>query len=238
MKEPNRRDLAAEAARKRILVAAADCIVSDGVANVRMAGIAKAAGVSSGLVHYHFATKEQLFIDVLSHTSAIANTLTERALERAGTHPAPRLSAFLDRCLPSDERLAHDWRLWQELDLLYLRQPALAKVGFEVYETFYVSVTDIITAGIEAGVFDLDAGEARTVAETAVALCDGVGARVVAPGPKLLLDEARTMVLRAVGRMVGHAGPLPWPEQALQETQAAMEGSVDREGVSHGLRAQ
>ena len=220
MKEPNRRDLAAEAARKRILAAAADCIVRDGVANVRMAGIAKAAGVSSGLVHYHFATKEQLFIDVLSHTSAISHALTERALERAGTQPAQRLSAFLDRCLPSDERLAHDWRLWQELDLLYLRQPALAKVGFEVYETFYASITDIITAGVEAGSFDLGAADARMIAETAVALCDGLGARVVAPGPDLSLDEARTMVALAVGRLVGHAGPLPHPAKAVQEAGA------------------
>ena len=66
MKEPNRRDLAAEEARNRILVAAADCIVRDGLVSVRMAGIAKQAGVSSGLVHYHFATKEQLFTEVLS----------------------------------------------------------------------------------------------------------------------------------------------------------------------------
>ena len=220
MKEPNRRDLAAEEARNRILVAAADCIVRDGLVNVRMAGIARAAGVSSGLVHYHFDTKEQLFTDVLSHSSAVSHALTERALERAGTQPAQRLSTFLDRCLPSDDLLTHDWRLWQELDLLCLRQPALAKVGSDVYETIYASITEIITAGIDAGVFDLDPAEARSTAETAVALCDGVGSRVVAPGPDLPLEEARTMVLRAVGRLVGHHGPLPRPEQSLQEAGA------------------
>jgi AcrR family transcriptional regulator len=217
VKEPNRRDQAAEEARNRILAAAADCIVRDGLVNVRMAGIARAAGVSSGLVHYHFDTKEQLFTEVLSHSSAISHALTERALERAGNQPAQRLSAFLDRCLPSDELLTHDWRLWQELDLLCLRQPALAKVGTDVYETIYSSVADIITAGIDAGVFDLDPGDARQVAETAVALCDGLGARVVAAGTDLSLDQARTMVLSAVGRLVGHSGPLPRPEQALQE---------------------
>ena len=220
MKEPNRRDLAAEEARNRILVAAADCIVRDGLVNVRMAGIAKAAGVSSGLVHYHFATKEQLFTEVLSHSSAVSNALTEQALERAGTQPVQRLSAFLDRCLPSDELLTHDWRLWQELDLLCLRQPALAKVGTDVYETIYATVADIITAGIESGDFDLDAADARSVAETAVALCDGVGARVVAPGPDLSLEQARSMVASAVGRLVGHDGPLPRPDVSLQEAGA------------------
>ena len=219
MKEPNRRDLAAEEARNRILVAAADCIVRDGLVNVRMAGIAKAAGVSSGLVHYHFATKEQLFVEVLSHSSAVSQVLTERALERAGTQPAQRLSLFLDRCLPSDEQLTRDWRLWQELDLLCLRQPDLARVGAEVYETIYASVTDIVTAGVESGAFDLAAAEARSVAESAVALCDGLGSRVIAPDD-LSLHDARTMVALAVGRMVGHAGPLPLPDQALQEAGA------------------
>ena len=220
MKEPNRRDLAAEEARNRILVAAADCIVRDGLVNVRMAGIAKAAGVSSGLVHYHFATKEQLFTEVLSHSSAVSNALTEQALERAGTKPVQRLSAFLDRCLPSDELLTHDWRLWQELDLLCLRQPALAKVGTDVYETIYATVADIIAAGIESGDFDLEPADARSVAETAVALCDGVGARVVAPGPDLSLEQARSMVANAVGRLVGHDGPLPRPDVSLQEAGA------------------
>jgi AcrR family transcriptional regulator len=220
VKQPNRRDLAAEEARNRILVAAADCIVRDGLVNVRMAGIARAAGVSSGLVHYHFATKEQLFVEVLSHSSTVSHDLTEQALERAGTHPVQRLSAFLDRCLPSDENLARDWRLWQELDLLCLRQPDLARVGAEVYEAIYASVAEIIGDGIEAGDFDLDPAEARTVAETAVGLCDGLGARVVAAGPDLSLDRARTMVALAVGRLVGHAGPLPLLDHALEEAGA------------------
>jgi AcrR family transcriptional regulator len=214
VKEPNRRDLAAEDARNRILVAAADCIVRDGLASVRMAGIARAAGVSSGLLHYHFTTKEQLLVAVLRHSSAVSHELTERALELAGARPEQRLSLMLDRCLPSDDQLTHDWRLWQELDLLILRQPDLAHVGAEVYQTIYASVAGILAAGIDAGAFDLDPEEARSTAESAVALCDGLGARVVAPDD-LSLSDARARVAVAVGRLVGHAGPLPLPHQAL-----------------------
>jgi AcrR family transcriptional regulator len=219
VKEPNRRDLAAEDARNRILAAAAECIVRDGLARVRMAGIAKAAGVSSGLVHYHFDTKEHLFAAVLAYSGTISHDLTQRALERAGTQPAQRLSTFLDRCLPSDERLTHDWLIWQELDLLTIRQPQLAKVGSELYETLYRSVTEIIGGGITSGVFDLPASDARPVAEGAVALCDGLGARVLAPDD-LSLDDARARVALTVGRMVGHDGPLPLPRHALQEAGA------------------
>ena len=63
---PSQREQAAADARQRILAAAADCIVRDGLAQVRMASIARAAGVSAGLLHYHFDTKELLFGEVLT----------------------------------------------------------------------------------------------------------------------------------------------------------------------------
>jgi len=218
-KEPNQRVLAAAEARTRILAAAAECIVRDGLAKVRMAGIAKAAGVSAGLLHYHFDTKEQLFADVLSYSHGVSAVLNQQAMSRAGDSPAQRLSAFLDRCLPSDERLADEWLLWQELALLCIRQPELAKVGAELYEDFYAAVAGIIAEGVEAGVFT-PAIEARKVAETAVALCDGLGARVVAHDPKLSLDDARATIAATVGMLVGHDGPLPDPTVVLVESKA------------------
>lgn len=210
LREPNQRDLAAAEARTRILAAAADCIVREGLAKVRMAGIAKAAGVSAGLVHYHFDTKEQLFAAVLSYSHGVSGVLNQQALHLAGSLPAQRLSSFLDRCLPSDRRLADEWLLWQELALLCIRQPDLAEVGAELYEDFYSTVAGIISEGIEAGVF-APAIDSRKVAETAVALCDGLGARVVANDPHLSLDEARATIAAVVGMLVGHDGPLPAP---------------------------
>ncbi len=216
---PNQRDLAAAEARTRILAAAADCIVRDGLAKVRMAGIAKAAGVSAGLLHYHFDTKEQLFADVLSYSHGVSGVLNQQALRLAGSQPAQRLSSFLDRCLPSDKRLADEWLLWQELALLCIRQPELAMVGAQLYEDFYSTVAGIITEGIEAGVF-APAIDSRKIAETAVALCDGLGARVVAHDPHLNLDEARATIAATVGMLVGHDGPLPKPVDLLAGSKA------------------
>ena len=213
-KEPNQRALAAADARNRILAAAAEGIVRDGLAKVRMAGIAKAAGVSAGLLHYHFDTKEQLFADVLTYSHEVSGVLNEQALRGAGDQPAQRLSSFLDRCLPSDKQLADEWLLWQELALLCIRQPGLAKVGAALYEDFYSTVTGIIADGIETGVF-APAIDSRKIAETAVALCDGLGARVIAHDPHLTLDEARATIAATVGMLVGHDGPLPKPTSLL-----------------------
>lgn len=218
-KQPNQRDLAAADARTRILAAAAECIVRDGLAKVRMAGIAKEAGVSAGLLHYHFDTKEQLFADVLSYSHDVSSILNQQAMRRAGDGPAQRLSSFLDRCLPSDHQLADEWLLWQELALLCIRQPELAEVGAELYEDLYSTIAGIITEGIGAGVF-APAIDSRKVAETAVALCDGLGARVLANDPHMTLDDARATLAATVGMLVGYDGPLPGPTDLLAGSKA------------------
>jgi AcrR family transcriptional regulator len=207
---PSQRERAATEARNRILAAAAECIVRDGLAQVRMASIARTAGVSAGLLHYHFDTKELLFGEVLTYSHAISAELNQRAMAHAGDGPAERLSSFLDRCLPSDEQRAHEWLLWQELALLCIRDPHLAKVGADLYEDLYVTVADIVREGLSAGVFDT-ALDPRLVAETAIAITDGLGARVLASDPNLGIDEARATIAATVGVLVGHDGPLPLP---------------------------
>jgi len=209
---PNQREVAAAEARTRILAAAADCIVRDGLAQVRMASIARTAGVSAGLLHYHFDTKELLFGEVLTYSHELSAELNQRAMAVAGDHPAQRLSSFLDRCLPSDQQRADEWLLWQELALLCIRDPHLAKVGADLYEDLYATVTDIVGEGVAAGVFTTRL-DPRLVAETAVALTDGLGARVLARDPNLGIEEARSAIATAVGVLVGHDGPLPPPAQ-------------------------
>lgn len=208
--QPSQREQAAAEARSRILAAAVDCIVRDGLAQVRMASIARTAGVSAGLLHYHFDTKELLFGEVLKYSHEASAELNQRALQGAGEGPAERLSSFLDRCLPSDQQRADEWLLWQELALLCIRDPHLATVGAELYEDLYGTVTDIVRDGVAAKVFATTL-DPRMVAETAVALTDGLGARVLAGEPNLGIEEARSTIATAVGVLVGHDGPLPEP---------------------------
>lgn len=195
--------------RTRILEAAAQCIADDGIAAVRMAGIAKAAGVSTALLHYHFATKEQLFESVLRYSYESTTVLDQDSLRGSGRTPAERLAAYLDRCLPSDDELARDWLLWQELGLMCLRQPELAATNADLYQGDHERVATIIREGIADGSFeDCDAD---AVAQAAVALCDGLGTRVLSDDPRTTLADARRIVATTVGSLVGSDGPLPLP---------------------------
>ena len=119
---------------------------------------------------------------MLTYSHAVSADLNQRAMARAGEGPAERLSSFLDRCLPSDEQRAHEWLLWQELALLCIRDPHLAKVGADLYEDLYATIADIVREGLTAGVFEPTL-DPRLLAETAVALTDGLGARVLAATP-------------------------------------------------------
>ena len=51
---------ARRSAADRILASAAECVIRSGVANTSMQDVAREAGVSKGLIHYHFRDKAQL----------------------------------------------------------------------------------------------------------------------------------------------------------------------------------
>jgi len=199
---------AAQDTRQKILAAAAANIAELGLAQVRMATIAREAEVSTALLHYHFETKERLFAEVLTYSYERSSVLDHEALDRAGSSMAARLSAYLDRCLPIDDTLAQAWLLWQELALLCLRRPELADVGTDLYARLYGSVIEILEGGVASGEFTL-AADAHSIAEAAVALCDGLGTRVLSRDPNLSMADARSIIALSVGTMVGYRGPLP-----------------------------
>ncbi len=71
---------------ERILSAAEQCFRSAGYASTSLREIAEAAGVSKSLLHYHFQSKEHLFLEVLVR---IYNRLAVRVTESLGEKGTP-----------------------------------------------------------------------------------------------------------------------------------------------------
>jgi TetR/AcrR family transcriptional repressor of bet genes len=89
--------------------------------------IAAAAGLTPGLLHYHFGSKEQILLAVLETIEA---RITARFTRRVGSSPAPRqaLDAWIDAHLALDEEA--DPRLvacWVQLGAAALRMPAIGE---------------------------------------------------------------------------------------------------------------
>ena len=103
-----------------------------------------------------------------------------------------------------------------------MRQPELSTIGNDLYARLYGSVIDIIESGVDAGKFKLNT-DAHSIAEAAVALCDGLGTRVMSRDPNLTMSDARRIIATSVGILVGHVGPLPlvdMPDPSPQREEA------------------
>jgi AcrR family transcriptional regulator len=192
---------AAHTTRERLLDAAQSLIEEGGYGAASVMAIAERAGVAAGTLYRHFASKEELFVEVFRSVGG----REERAMRaaagelRAGTTAAERLqhvlTTFAQRAL-RNPRLA--WAL--------IAEPVDPRVDAErlAYRSRYAA---LIAEGLDAGIA---AGELpdQDVALTAAALVGGCGEALVGPlspvgsrgpDPAEVIDALRVFVGRAVG---------------------------------------
>lgn len=107
--------------RRQILAAFARVLAHHGFAGATIAAIAQEAGVTPGLVHYHFESKAEL-LDAL--VGALVRGFRERVHEREGE--GDPLLAYGDAALALDERADRTAaRCWVGVFAEALREPAL-----------------------------------------------------------------------------------------------------------------
>lgn len=194
----------------RILDAACDLIVEEGIDDVRIARVAQRAGTSTSLVHHYFSTREELLEQALIH-----------AFERAGddrfgpegeiAEAAPGTAALAEairESLPAPGDQEREWVLWVELWLRAVREPDLRPVANRLYGRYRNWLAAVIRAGIEAGEFDPGA-DPDAVADVAMAVLDGAGVRALLDDPGMDLAAARRLVAEALAPRLGiEAGAL------------------------------
>jgi AcrR family transcriptional regulator len=209
-------------ARERILAAAVGQIAGEGIDGVRIARIAMGAGVSTSLVHYHFASRDALLAEALDYSYAHAGDARISRGELPVSSHAQRLQSMIDQCLPSSQALHDDWVLWVELWLRAVRNPALRPVAEELYARLHAWFADEIAAGVRDGEFArCDCDE---VADRALALLDGYGVRTLIGDSAIGLQRARRAVAAALARelglgeqLVAHTGePIPSADLAAE----------------------
>ena len=191
----------ATSTRERLLLAARELIEEGGYGAASVLAIAERAGVAAGTLYRHFASKEELFVEVFRSVCA----REERAMRAAAAqlpegataqeHLQTVLATFARRAL-RNPRLA--WAL--------IAEPVDPRVDAEriAYRARYA---ELIAAGLAAGI---EAGELpeQNVDLTAAALVGGCGEALVGPlsplaaggpGPEEIVAALRIFVGRAVG---------------------------------------
>lgn len=193
--------VSATSTRQRLLRAAQELIEHGGYGAASVIAIAERAGVAAGTLYRHFASKEELFVEVFRSVCA----REERAMRAAAAEMAPeaaaasRLATVLTRFA---ERAMRNPRLAWAL----IAEPVDPRVDAErlAYRERYAAlIAESLRAGIRAGELP-----DQNVELTAAALVGGCGEALVgplsplaarSPGADEILDALGVFVRRAVG---------------------------------------
>lgn len=141
----------ADGRKAAILDAAVGVIIDVGFTEMTVADVAQRAGVSTALVHYHFASKSALIAAALRAASDEDKELRESIAFGPGT-ARERIEAVLCESLPDDE---HDvsWLLWIETWGETRRNTEIRAVMADLDEHEIKVLRELIAEGERAGEF-------------------------------------------------------------------------------------
>jgi AcrR family transcriptional regulator len=189
----------ADRRRAELLEAARQVVLARGIASTRVTDIASATNVSGGLIHYHFATKDELMAAMLRASSLEEQQQLERIAAESGS-AITRLDRAIRHYLPRN-RDDQSWILWIEAWAASLRTPALRGILTELEAAWVAMLERIIRDGVEAGEFTC--ADPAGAAERLDGLLDGLLLRAtVHPDGiprKRLLEHARVAAAYEVG---------------------------------------
>lgn len=187
--EPEKRGRKAskETRRLQLIEATIDSLSKRGYSETTMADVADGAGLSRGIVNFHFESKDKLLVATLQHMADEYAAHWRGALDKAGPDPAARLAALVaadfDRAVCNRRKLAAWFAFWGEAKSRPTYQ-ALCGARDEVYQA---AVVDLCAALIEAGGYPLDP---RQTALALDAMLEGLWLRLMMRGEDITREKA------------------------------------------------
>jgi AcrR family transcriptional regulator len=169
-----------------------------GFAGTRVVDVADALGVSSGLVHYHFDSKDELLAETLRHAADADIARLEKAVAELDD-PIKRLNRVLSEYLPEAEG-DQSWVIWVDAWGHAIRNDRLRNILKELDLAWCGALESVIRDGVAAGRFECadPHGSARRIS----AMLDGLGLDVIlhgGPPYRRLLQDARIAATAEVG---------------------------------------
>jgi AcrR family transcriptional regulator len=194
----SRNRVSVEQRRAEILAATRDVVLRLGFGGTRVKDVADELGVSNGLVHYHFASKDELLAETLRFAANDdLNRLQETvAVGRPAIH---RLDRLFRAYLPGPGDVS--WRLWIDAWGEALRSETLKEISQELDEAWVALLERIIRDGVTERQFVC--ANPKAAAWRIAALMDGLGLQVVLHRSTMsraqMLEHARTVAAFELG---------------------------------------
>ncbi|WP_421915995.1 transcriptional regulator BetI [Mesorhizobium sp.] len=141
--EKRGRKASKEVRQLQLIEATIDSLAKRGYAETTMADVADGAGLSRGIVNFHFESKEKLLVATLQHMYDEYSAHWRNALQKAGDDPARQLHALVaadfDRSICNKRKLAAWCAFWGEAKSRPTYQ-ALSSARDAVYQNIYIDL--------------------------------------------------------------------------------------------------
>ena len=182
-----------------ILEAACRVIARGGTHGLRMSAVAREAGVSNALLHYYFATREELLARAFAYAEARAHARAQAELALCTTG-AERLERFLLLYLDEEPAFHESWVLWNELWTSALFDEKVRPQVSEAYRRWLAWVEELVGEGHADGSIRAGAspGDAALLMTAAV---DGLGSLLLLG--LTTREQARDLVRRSLELALG-----------------------------------
>lgn len=174
-----------------VLDATWQLIAEVGYGRVRIADIAKRVGTSTGTIHYHFDTKEDVLDAAFRFAVADSRRRSEAAV--AGLDdPWERLVALLEAHMPRAD-LVKEWLIWLQLWNEASVRPELRSLYETHYGRWIDLVESIVLDGQERGAFRRI--DAREFVMRLLTMMDGMAIQVTMGSSEFDLERVRNLLL-------------------------------------------
>jgi AcrR family transcriptional regulator len=160
--------------REQILAATVEEMQRLGMANTRAQDVAQTLSVSTGLLFYHFDSKDNLLAAALEYAVDRDLARLDRALARGRT-PMERLRRVVAAYGPTGS--APGWTLWIDAWSVALRHPPIAKMLHTLDDRWQAALCHAIHDGVDSGDFSCD--DPGATATRIGAMLDGLSVAVV-----------------------------------------------------------
>lgn len=190
-KQSQSKQTKAEAKRSYLIAQATRCLAEKGYAHVSLRDIARESGVSLGILHYYFASKEELLISVIqSYKEGFIKQMEQDLLEHPASGWMERLVANLRHALVHDKEIH---RLWYDFQVQAMYLPAFREHVNEIRSRMIDLIGRVVNHLQAEGQMTADRFSRDTLAATIYSLIDGLFFQA-------LLDE-HEQPEEAVGRL-------------------------------------
>jgi AcrR family transcriptional regulator len=196
----------AEATRKlegdkaqRIIAAMRASVGTRGAAASTFDHVAREAGVSRGLLHYYFGSKERLLVEVVRHDCDERVAAMDASLATADS-PDQIVEALVEQLKAFLEDDPRTPTVVYEMLSASRHSEEIRQELAELYRTWRSHLAQALRAKEDEGVVSLDAG-AESVASVIFALGDGIGIQLLSD-PEWDSSDALELGARSVRRLL------------------------------------